>query len=489
MSVSTLKPSGPPIPLAPTAFLRWGITIMAASAALALSSLPLGAHPGSVPAPLVLVIAWLTFLIATGRWRREVQPSVAGDAIALFWIKAFLATALFALWYALIQQEVQVGNVLPLGSDVFRLEEISSQIVETGALGYPLDHPPLEQLGFSYLTAAIYWIFGRSLFLITALNIVVGTLLAVETFRIGRLMLPLSESRIAFWLAALMPDFIIYSFLGYKDMLVVYLLFFSFRLMLTTDTWNGWLRRVPLIAGVTYAIVELRSAALPILVIFALVASGMRQKIGGQDRAALRWAVVVGMVVMVSAAALVARSSGVENVLAQLPTSGTFQVVAGQSSGLEFTDSAQSSLALRTFWNYQPALAFLIPLRAALIPLVPSPILFGNLVLTLQSIAVWVMAGAIPLVVWASRDMWRRRAGDRRPLIAIVIPLLVLLLALATVEPVLESRHRLVVMPLVALLSAHGLANWQRSKIAFLYAAPLGVAAVGAYGAFKIVSG
>lgn len=80
------------------------------------------------------------------------------------------------------------------------------------------------EIGFYYINAVIFFIFGKFILLPKILNSIIGSLVCVFIYRIAKVCFNARIARLAAWLAVFFPSMITWSCLNVKDMYVIFLM-------------------------------------------------------------------------------------------------------------------------------------------------------------------------------------------------------------------------------------------------------------------------
>lgn len=450
-------------------------------AAVAFLPDPVDGPPAVVPALCCTVMTWL-FLRAG---LRGASPAVKQMFDLILWVRVLLTSLLFLLWWLEMQAVLGAGYTRLLDMDIFRYD-LSGWQLSRGLIGdYALAVPAFEQLGYSYFVSALYAVFGRSLYLLALANCLFGTLLALETYRLARTILDERAARVAAWLTALFPAVLLYSFLGLKDLMVAYLVLLLFRIFLEAARGSRSIVQAVVVVVVVYVLFEVRVAVVPVVALLAVIAILSAPRSGRPLLPRLVPMAALGVALAFGFA--FAASTALTTVLGALVQGGTFVVGADELGGFAFTTGASDSLALSTYWGYDITRIYLIPVRAILILFVPPPVRFEGPVQILESLSVLGIAFLLPLALWSIHRQWSVASSRRQVIAAIWLPLVAILLGLAAVEPVLEARHRLQLMPFLVLAAVPGLRALPYSGHAILVAVPFYLLGAAGYLVMKTV--
>jgi hypothetical protein len=316
---------------------------------------------------------------------------------------------------------------------------------------------PLEQVGFVYFSAFVYLLFGEDAFFLGLLNTLFAGLLALETYRLVRLVGSELAARIALILVFVVPDALFLGSIGMKDVLVAYLLLAAYRSMVASSlaSWRSSLTPVLCIAWLT----SLRFVAAVGVLALAIWLVATR---GRSTSSVLRVALLALVVVIGFATAY-----GPEGGALLLDPQAVWQ-------SAQYTTSAETSLARLTFWDYNPLRAYLVPIRMGLLLVQPfPPFTFGDAEPAMASATVWLILLLAPAALWTCWRTVRCRGPNREHGLVLVVPLVLQLAALAILVPILSARWRLAQMPFFVSLAAVTLADPRTARKAYLVLAPL----------------
>jgi hypothetical protein len=332
---------------------------------------------------------------------------------------------------------------------------------------------------FPRMVGQLYGLLGRSPGAVVALNILFGACAVCLIYRLAALLLGPVTARWAGWLAVFYSGFWLFSVMGLKDALGIFLLLLFLRLlyglwdrMLRPGSGGGKALQILLLAAALAAVSgvagEIREYVTPILVVttasFLLVWSGRYQR---------RWVTVAICAAAVAAGILLwSRIAAYPLVRVSLSAeSGLGQVVevpptesVGQLAGWILQNPAAFGkyILLSTLSTLLAPYAWSIPLGLAGGPPF-SPY-------TVAMPGMWLWYACLPFCVMGLFSAWKRSKGDIFPLLVFTV-CLYLLFSLIIPR---ESRHRDILMPVLLILSAEGWVYCRRFwALGFLFWVPL----------------
>jgi 4-amino-4-deoxy-L-arabinose transferase-like glycosyltransferase len=193
-------------------------------------------------APLEDVLGWSSLLVAASiiglvAWR---HPAARAPLLV-----GFVARTAVVLIQSYVMQ-------LP-GSDADAIRfEFFGWAWSQGSLSEVMQRFTSGAYLYSWIIAVLYWIGGRSAFMAEMLNVLFGTLIIVNVFKLATLLRDERAGRSAAWVAALFPTMVLFSGLTMREVAVTY----------------------PLTLGVLY-IARWRHTHRPIWVLAAMIAFGV----------------------------------------------------------------------------------------------------------------------------------------------------------------------------------------------------------------------
>jgi hypothetical protein len=445
-----------------TAFLHAALHVGLVGCALALASAPALREAGATAAPLVVLATWLLWLVALGGARDlGLAPSLRRNLIIVFALRV-VAGICFALWWHSYAADLPMVD---RGGDAFRQDVWGWEIAQAAERGEWNDllagrlgsqRIPFEQPGIVYLQGLFYYFVGRNPSLVGLVGVLVGALIALETYRIGRIAFGEAVARRAMVFVAFLPEILAYSVVGYKDSLVTYLVLVTCRLAA-----SGGGARVAAFTALPLALLSvLRVQSVLFVLVFAVGLAVLRREQRGRlFRAAVASASLIGLVALLVGGTADIPGVGLLNSIGHTfsPERDVLDSILEGDIGASFSGKPTDSMAIRTYWNHDLSRAYLLLPRTLLIMMIPfPPTQFGDPLTALSSASSWLVILSFPFLARGAIAILRGRRETPERLCLALLPLAIGLLGVAMTDPFFSIRHRQVVMPFVAIVAAFG---------------------------------
>jgi hypothetical protein len=341
-----------------------------------------------------------------------------------------------------------------------------------GALAYLAAEP------FSNVVGVVYFLLGHSPAAMVAFNCLLGAGTVYLTYCLA---VPLAGRDVAWlagWMAALYSGFWVFSLMILKDGLTLFMLLFFlvsfYRLVFVDRLSPSSILWLALAAGCGLFLKDLRDYVWVLAGFAALlvVLARLSQVRRGRWAVALIGLVIIGGLIGVAPRlahtpiswASLGSGTFLASYLKELPPSGTVldlvkwtsihPVAFAEFAGLSIISSALAPYA----WILPGSIPGTLPFNAY----------------TVSYLGMWIWYFLLPFSVIGAAVGLRRAPGRFVPVLALAV-LLFLLFALTIPR---ESRHRDMVMPILLLLGAQGIASgWKWRQWGWVFWAPLFVAA------------
>ena len=248
---------------------------------------------------------------------------------------------------------------------------------------------------YSWIIAFLYWLTDRSPLMIQAVNVLFGTLVVFNVFRLSVLLWGEAVARRATWVAALFPTMVLYSALTMREIAVVYPLTLGAICLVRWRQSNNplWALAavVSFVCGISFHTVMVGAIAYTGVAVAARwVGSVVRGKLGS--------AIPVGIALVgVAAVGGFALATGIGSRINYFDLLESTEAIAGQQGGgvLDRTDYLRG-MVMTSFTD----LVWQLPIRTVFFLFMPFP---------------WLVRAAVDLVglvdaalyVWLSVCLWR----------------------------------------------------------------------------------
>jgi len=301
---------------------------------------------------------------------------------------------------------------------------------------------------YSWVIAVLYWITTRSPLLIQMVNVLLGTLVVYNVFRIARLLWGEGPARRAAWIAAWFPTLVLFSAITLRELMVGYPLTLG---ALWVVRWRqsgrvGWLAGVLGAFGIAIAFHTAMLGAMAYLVVAVILWAG-RALARGEAATSLR--AIVGLTGVVGLLAFVILTGwGGTDPRWWLIMLASLDPVRGQQAGgwLDRTDY------LRTMVTETPIdLLWQLPIRTVFFLYMPFPWFVRAVVDLVGLVDAGLYAWLSYHLVRGFRNVWRMPAAREVFFLASAVTLL---FALVVSNYGTAIRHRGKIAPLLIAVAA-----------------------------------
>lgn len=440
--------------LAPVAVLL--LAILIGLAVLGQSGLPKQA--GLTVIPLLIGIA--AFVWISARSLRRDKPTWR-LLVVLFLLQLIITLVLNQFWWW-----PQSADQPDSGNDWDRYERFGWELAQGGLDYQSISGLPLEEVGTTVYVAIVYAIFGRNPASLAVFHTLLLALTGLQIYHLAGKYGGFRLARYAAVMWALLPIALLHSAFPSKDIPVVFV-FVALNnwledLLITTRSKKAFAGR-PLTFMVLGMIVlaTLRYTMLVVFLGLAIIRVWLwlRQ---GAGRRAYRGPLALVVVSITIAVVLYGRETVTERVNSFSPI--TIEQLAATLS-TQFTDTADSSLAFRTYWNGDWSRAYLVPLRVPLTLYAPFPPLdFSDIYQGMLSVNAWILILALPATLGAfllKKESVRRRISLLAPC---WLPVLGVGAILSAGLPFIQPRYALPAYPYLVVLTMIGLEQWKSTR-------------------------